>query len=80
MQYTVQYTWSILLCTKKIDSTLQEHKGVIARLAKIPTFYRGKWDPWIKKGVNYFSCIEGKGGLKDIHWSAQNAALFVDLL
>ena len=26
------------------------------------------------------SCIEGKGGMKDIHCSAQNAALFVDLL
>ena len=26
------------------------------------------------------SCIEGKGGLKDIHCSAQHAALFVDIL
>ena len=34
-------------------------------------------DPWIKKRVNYLSCIEGKGGLKDIHCSAQNEALFV---
>ena len=25
-------------------------------------------------------CIEGKGGLKDIHCSSQNAALFVDQL
>jgi hypothetical protein len=25
-------------------------------------------------------CIEGKGGLKDNHCIAQNAALFVDLL
>ena len=25
------------------------------------------------------SCIEGKGGLKDIHRIAQNTALFVDL-
>ena len=30
--------------------------------------------------VSYLSCIEGKGGLKDIHCSEQNAALFVDLL
>ena len=26
------------------------------------------------------SSIEGKGGVKDNHWSAQNAALFIDLL
>ena len=26
------------------------------------------------------SCIEGKGGLKEIHCMAKNAALFVDLL
>ena len=36
-----------------------------------------------KKRVNYLSCIEWKGGGgeggKDIHRSAQNAALFVDL-
>ena len=28
---------------------------------------------------NYMSCIEWEGGGKDIHCSAQNAALFVDL-
>ena len=28
----------------------------------------------------YFSCIEGKGGLKEIRCIAQNAGLFVDLL
>ena len=33
----------------------------------------------IKKGGNYLSCIEGKGGLKDFYCIAQNAALFVDL-
>ena len=38
------------------------------------------WDPWIKKMVNYLSFIIGTGGLKDFHCSAQNAALFVDLL
>ena len=38
------------------------------------------WDPWSNKRVNYLSCIEGKGGVKDNHWSAQNAALFIDLL
>ena len=51
----------------------------ISRLAKIPTLYRGR-DPWIKNRVNYWCCIEGKGRLKDIHCSAQNAAVFVDLL
>ena len=34
----------------------------------------------LRKGLIYLSCIEGKGGGKDIHYSAQNAALFVDLL
>ena len=38
------------------------------------------WDPWSNKSVKYLSCIEEKGGVKDNHWSAQNAALFVDLL
>ena len=38
------------------------------------------WDPSSKKRVNYLSFIEGKGGGKDILCSAQNAALFVDLL
>ena len=37
-------------------------------------------DPGIKKRVNYLSCIEGKGGLKDIGCSEQNDALFIDLL
>ena len=37
-------------------------------------------DPSVKKRVNYLNCIEVKGDGKDIHWSAQNAALFVDLL
>ena len=36
------------------------------------------WDPWIKKIINYLSCIEGKGGLKDNHCIAQNDVLFVD--
>ena len=36
-------------------------------------------DPWIKKRVNYLIYIEGKGGLKDIHWNTQNAALNVSL-
>ena len=34
---------------------------------------------WSKKSVNYLSCTEGKGGGKDFYWSAQNAALFVDI-
>ena len=53
----------------------------ISQLAKlITTLYRVGWDPWNKKKDNYLSCIEGKGGGKDIHCVAQNAALFVDLL
>ena len=38
------------------------------------------WGPSIKKMVDYLSCIEEKGGLKDIHCIAQNTALFVDIL
>ena len=38
------------------------------------------WDLRSKERVNYLSCIEGKGGGKEIHLGAQNAALFVDLL
>ena len=36
----------------------------------------------LRKGqrVNYFSCIEGKGDLKDFQCIAQYASLFVDLL
>ena len=34
------------------------------------------WDLRIKKRVDYLSCIEGKGGLKDIHCIAQNYVLF----
>ena len=49
----------------------------ISPLAKIPTLYR---NPRIRKRYNYLSCIEGKGGLKDIHCIAQNAMLFLDLL
>ena len=48
----------------------------ISRFAKIPTLYHDWREPWIKKMVNYLSCIEGKGGLKDIHYIAQ----IVDLL
>ena len=39
-----------------------------------------RWDPGIKKRVDYLSSKEGKGGLKDIHCIAQNIALFVTLL
>ena len=35
-------------------------------------------DPGSKKRVMYLSCIEGKGGGKDIHFNAQNSVLFVD--
>ena len=38
----------------------------------------GKY-PWISKRVNYLWFIIGKGGLTDIHCTAQNAALFIDL-
>ena len=33
----------------------------------------------LRKWVSFFSCIEGKGDLKEIHCIAQNAALFVSL-
>ena len=47
----------------------------IPGLAKIPYLYRD----WLRG--YYLSCIEGKGVGKEIHcYSAQNAALFVDLL
>ena len=44
-----------------------------SRLAKIPTFYRY----WLRC---LFELHRREGGLKDIHCSAPNAALFVDLL
>ena len=36
-------------------------------------------EPLNMKRVNYLSCIEGKGGGKEINSSAQNAERFVDL-
>ena len=48
----------------------------ISRLANIPTLYHNCLRSFIKKGVNCLSCIEGKGGGKDIHCIAQNDALF----
>ena len=61
------------------DSTLEE-KGAygIHVWLKSKLFIVIGWYPSIKKMVNYLSSIEGKGGLKDIHSSALNAALFVD--
>ena len=44
------------------------------------SFILNGWDPLIKKSVNYLSCIEGKGCLKDIHCIAQNVDLSVSLL
>ena len=52
----------------------------MSRLAKIPIFIVVGWDPWIKKSVNYLTCIEGNGGLGELHCIVQNAALFVALL
>ena len=63
---------------KKISSLKKRGtiRGVsILRLAKIPTLYHD----WLGS-LNYLSCIEGKGRLKDSHCIAQNAALFVDRL
>ena len=61
--------------------TRRTFRGInISRLDKIPILYRGWPRSLIYKSVNYLSCIEGKGSLKDIQCSAQNAALFVDLL
>ena len=53
---------------------------MISRLANIPNFIVIGWDPWIRKRIDYLSCTEGKGGFKNIHCIAQNAALFVDLV
>ena len=38
------------------------------------------WGIWTKKQVDYLGSLEGKGGLNVIHFIAENAALFVDLL
>ena len=46
---------------------------------KSPRFIVIGWDSSIKKRVVYLSCIELKGSLKDIHCTAQNAPLYVDL-
>ena len=51
----------------------------ISRLATVPTLEPSimiGWDPWSKKSVIYLSRIEGKGVGKEIHWNAQNEALF----
>ena len=37
-------------------------------------------DSWIKERNNHLRCIEGMNGIKDIHCSAQNPALLVDLI
>ena len=60
----------------KRESTLDEHLGVYGFYdwLKSISFIIIGWDPWIMKGVNYLSWIEGKEGLKDIHCIAQNAA------
>ena len=60
----------------KKKSTLEEHKGVQG----FPNWLKSQPSyPWSKERGNYLRCIEGKGGGKIIHCSAQNAALFVDL-
>ena len=50
-------------------------KGIIIHncLKSLPCIVIGE-DHCIKKSINYLSCIEGKGDLKDIHCTAQNAA------
>ena len=65
---------------EKFDSTLEKHKELYVFqdwLKSLPFIVVG-WDPWIKKTVNYLSCIDVKVGLKDIDCIAQNTALFVD--
>ena len=52
----------------------------ILRFAKIQTLYRDWMNPSGMKRVNYLSFIDWKGVGKDIHCSANSAALFVDLL
>ena len=49
------------------------------RFAKIPALYRDWLRSLIKKGV-LFNLHRREGGLKDIHYRAQNVTLFVDLL
>ena len=49
-------------------------------MAKIPTLYCDWLRALREERVNHLSCIEGKGGGKDIHSNAQNEALFVDLI
>ena len=64
---------------KKRDATLEKHFGFPDWLNSQP-FILIDWEPWSKKRSNYLGCIEGKLDGKEIHSSAQNAALFVDLL
>ena len=43
--------------------TRETLRGIrISRLAKIPTLIVIYWYHWIKKRINYLSCIEGKRG------------------
>ena len=54
---------------------------MIPRLAKIPTLYHA-WLRSLKQEKYYLFELQRReeGGGKDIHCSAQNAAIFVDLL
>ena len=73
--YSNLYDWTKRFYTK---GTL---RGVmISRLAKIPTLNHDRLSSLIIKWVNFLSCKEEKGGLKDIPCIAQNTVLFVDLL
>ena len=60
--------YSIIHHKNKRDSTLEEHIRIHDWLKSL-----------ISKRVNYLSCMQGNGGLKDIHCVAQNAALSVFL-
>ena len=74
--------WYIFLCFQ-LRITVWKQKRFYTRgtltLKSQPFILIGS-DPWSKKRGNYLSCTEGKWSSKDIHWSAQNAVLFVDLL
>ena len=57
---------------------IDENHRRIKEMHKSQHFIVIGWDSQSKKSFNYLSCIEGKGGGKDIQDNAQNAALFLD--
>ena len=70
MHISLTNSWSLSLAKqilKKRNNPL--YKDFTIALAKSPSTlsnYHDWMSPWIKERVNYISCIEGKGGMKDI--------------